>query len=626
MAENPDDLWRGRRLAEMSAALDGEAPQVDDLDEGAAAFRDTALRIRQAVRVEEAAVPPDVTQAVLAEIQTREGPRADHLARNPIQRHLTEAEPASGEPSTVGTRRPFLLVASLAFLVAAVVTGLVVNPGWREGGQAAVASVPERLLSAQQDLDRLDAAVTLVEQGAHPDVPIRRYQGSLRYRAPEQLWLSLQDVSARPSTWPANDVELLIRNGSVWQSGLRGCPVVAQPGCLGSPRTRAAVGLMPFAEDIQAPLDLVIPTGGFLADDQVSDPAVVWRQEDGLVAVQTTVAQVRPLVDVLTGIGAVRQVHSSDPVRLTLDGQTLSLLALSVRAGSGDARANWAAANGYVDQPGNALLNLTVQPSDSAIAAPVPPAAAPARDGGFVQDAAPPPHWADDLVLSDLPGGFEPHRSGHIAAGGPTTMVRSYSDGRAWFTVEWTTDWDQSRLFGDLGPTVRPVDVGSGTGYKPPTGDVVALHTAEVDIVVRGSVPSDLLVRVAEGLTRDGESVTGRALPGDWDQADLLTELPPGALRPQGALTARRLDDGAIVVAVPGAGSSGATLTQRRGQILPPPVKADVVEVAVRGLAGRWSAPLGLLVWQEDGWIHELRSEGLDRSGLVRVAESLVLS
>ncbi len=53
-------------------------------------------------------------------------------------------------------------------------------------------------------------------------------------------------------------------------------------------------------------------------------------------------------------------------------------------------------------------------------------------------------------------------------------------------------------------------------------------------------------------------------------------------------------------------------------------MKADVVEVAVRGQTGRWSAPLGLLVWQEDGWIHELASEGLDRAGLVAVADSLV--
>lgn len=610
MAEDLDDLSRRRLLATVSAALDGEAPEVDDLDQAAVAFRDTALRIGQTARLEEAAVPPDVTQAVLAQIQPG--------ARNDSDGVPDRTSQGQGQPAARSFRQ-VLLVASISFLLAALVAGLVVSPGWRGGGQTAVAAVPERLLSAQRDLHRLDATVTLVEQGAHPDLPIRRYQGTLRYRAPERLWLALQDVSARPQAWPANDLELIIQNGSVSQSGLRGCPVTAQPGCLGTARTRAAIGLAPFAEDVQAPLDLVIPTGGFLADAELTDPAVAWREDDGLVGVQTTVAQVRPLLDVLTGVGAVRQVHSSDTVRLSLDGETLSLVGLWVRAGSGDGRANWAAANGYADQPGSPLLSLTVQPTDTPISKPEIRSAGATRDGGFVEYEP-----SDDLILTDVPDGFEPHRSGYLAVGGPLTAVRSYSDGRAWFTVESTTVWDQPRLFGDLGPAVRAVDTGPGTAYTPPGGDVVALHAADVDIVVRGSVPSDMLVQIAAGLTSDGEPVTGLPMPQEWGQADLLTDLPPGALRPDGPLTARRLPGDTIVVAVPGAGSSGATLTQRPGRILPPPVKADVVEVAVRGQTGRWSAPLGLLVWQEDGWIHELASEGLDRAGLVAVADSLV--
>lgn len=600
MVEDADDLDVQRELRAVSAALDGEAPDLEDLGEQASAFRDTAMRIRQTVRIEEAAVPPDVTSAVLQQLGA-------------------DARPAPRR-SPVGPRRQGLLVAGLAFLAAAVVGALVVNPGWRDGGQAAVADVPEQLLSAQRDLDELDAAVTLVEQGAHPQVPVRRYQGTLRYRAPEELSLVLKDVSARPRRWPANDFELVIDDGAVWQSGLNDCPVADQPRCLGQPDTQAAVGLAPFAPDVQAPLDLVIPTGGFVADAAIADPAVVWREQDGVVVVDATVAQVQPLVEAVTGVGAVRQVHSSDPVRLRLDGQTLSLLGLSVRAGSGDGRANWAAANGYADPAGAPLLDLTVTPTGTPVPAPAPaPVTGTARDGGFV-DGEP----GDDLVVTDVPEGFEPHRVGRLAVGGPLTSVRSYSDGRAWFTVASTTAWDRPQLFGDLGPAVRSVDVGQGVGYVTPEGDVLSLHAAGIDVVVRGTVPSDLLRRIAAGLARDGGPVSGMPLPPDWAQADLLTDLPAGTLRPPGPLTARALPDGRVVVAIPGTGTSGATLTQRPGEVLPPPVKADVVEVEVRGRAGRWSAPLGLLVWQENGWIHELHSDGLDREGLTAVTETLL--
>ena len=37
--------------------------------------------------------------------------------------------------------------------------------------------------------------LTLVERGAHPDRPDRRYEGTLRYEAPERLWLHLEETS-----------------------------------------------------------------------------------------------------------------------------------------------------------------------------------------------------------------------------------------------------------------------------------------------------------------------------------------------------------------------------------------------------------------------------------------------
>ena len=70
-----------------------------------------------------------------------------------------------------------------------------------------------------------------------------------------------------------------------------------------------------------------------------------------------------------------------------------------------------------------------------------------------------------------VPAGFRPDRAGVVTAGGgPRTGVRSWTDGRGWFTVQATADWDGDRLFGDLGPDVRPIELdGAGTAYVSAT-------------------------------------------------------------------------------------------------------------------------------------------------------------
>jgi hypothetical protein len=212
-------------------------------------------------------------------------------------------------------------------------------------------------------------------------------------------------------------------------------------------------------------------------------------------------------------------------------------------------------------------------------------------------------------------------------AGGPRVTVRTWTDGRAWLKVRATRDWPGGRLFGDLGPLVRPLALGAGVGYASEDGARVAVHGDGVDLVVGGSLAPTDLARVAAALP-----VTGRPVPAGWAEAATAT-LPrvraasPGLLRPRDpagfAPPAVRVDGKVVTLAYAGPGSRGFLLVQAPGTRLTPPLDADVRGVGVRGSDGRWSADRGQLEWVEDGRVFDLRSATLSLEELLAIAASL---
>ncbi len=566
----------------ISAALDGDGPMPDALGADDAAFLAGAERLRSRFRVEEAVTPPDVTDAVLEQIG-----RAPHAAPRRPDRSLG-------------------LVAAAVFAVAALVTGLLVRSGGPLGPQPALADVGDDVLQAQTEVAALEATLTLVERGAHPDRPDRRYEGTLRYEAPERLWLELDETSAAPDDWPANDVGLVIDEQTAWSTGLHSCPVGQQPACLGEPGTRLVTGAAPFAPDHVAPLDLVIPAGAFLPSAEVST-----REGDGSVVVDATVARFEQAIDGLRAAGALRAVHPTDRVRLVLDRETFTIQRLTVFAGDTPSRSTWAATNGYTEAPGTAILDLRVAVTDLPVTPfPAPPAAV-ERQAGFDDRAA-----VDAPTPDYLPPGYAPHRDGRLTTSGADRSVRSWSNGRAWIRLDAATDPTGDALLGGVGPIARQIRVGDGIGYTDPAGRIVSLHTDELDLTLTGSVPLDTLVRVAASLPLRGE-----ALPDSWPQGDGLDALPDGALRADGPLIAR-YDGADLVVAVPGPGATSAVLRQRPGSRLDPPLP-DMVEAPVRGVTGRYDPGASVLTWVEDGWVRSLRSTGLDLAALQALADRL---
>jgi hypothetical protein len=577
MAER--DLHQLRRI---SSALDGDGPMPHPLDDDGRDFLAAAQRLRSMARLEEAAVPPDVTDAVLRQVHA--GPAAAPRLHAPHR---------------------LALVAAAVFAIAGVAAALLVRDGGPLAPEAVLADVGDELLAAQTAVLALEAEVTIVERGAHPVVPVRRYSGALRYEAPERLWLHLEERTDLPVGWPANNSDVVIDEQVAWSSGLRDCPVGEQPGCLRAD-TRIVTGASPFSADHVGPLDLIVPAGAFLPTAEVSST------EDGhALVLDTTVARVQGAIDGLRGAGALRAVHPTDPVRLELDASTFTIRRLTVLAGPAPSRVTWAATNGYTETPGTEILDVRLRRREVADA-PFPSLpSAPGRSAGFddgLEAVGPTPSY--------LPSGYEAHRDGVMVTSGPDVNVRTWSNGRAWIRLDATQDPTGDMLLGAIGPVARPVAVGDGVGYTDPLGHVVSLHTDELEVAVSGSVPLDTLLRVAASLPLDG-----RALPRGWAQSGALEELPDGALSSGSPLIAR-YDGDDLVLVVPGPGSTSAVLRQRPGDRLAPP-SPDAVAASVRGIDGRYDPVSSRLEWVEDGWVRSLQSEGRALEALQELAARL---
>jgi Putative zinc-finger len=641
---------------DLSMAADGELPAGRSgalaghlaTCPACGAFQARLGAIRQRLRFEPVGAVPDIAPQVMAAVRDAAPPALAH--HRPVGRVGLRGGPAGGVRGTpegclgrtgrlLPSRSKGLLPVAAAFLAGTLVGATFIGLGGRRPTQVALADLPARVVTAQRTLTSLAAEVTLVERGWHPSVPERTFSGRLRYAAPESLDLELADHTAYPSpAWVRNDVTLVVAGARWWTRGPRGCPVEAQPGCTPrAPQVRVIERREPFADATPVPLDLVTPVRSFTP--AVPPSGLGTRRFGGRIAVgvATTAAQVAPLLAGLAPAGNLRAVHPADRVQLWLDEQRLVPLALRVVVAGGAERQRWAAAHGYRDPPGQVVLELTLRrvvlnrPLEPG-AFPPPPAAVPAEDAGFrdlpvtaafpggrAGEGFPDPTW--------LPAGFGPYRSGEVDGGGPDVAVRTWTDGRAWVKVRATRDWPGGRLFGDLGPLVRPLGLGAGVAYASEDGSRIGLHADSVDLVVTGSLAPADLARVVAGLPP-----AGRPVPAGWAEAATGT-LPaalaaaPDLLVPRGLVgfgaPAVRADGTTITLAYPGPGARGFLLVQARGDRLAPPLDADVRGVRVRGSDGRWSAARGELEWVEGGRTVSLRSATLSLEELLAVADRL---
>ena len=303
-------------------------------------------------------------------------------------------------------------------------------------------------------------------------------------------------------------------------------------------------------------------------------------------------AQVSELLDAFRAGLTWRPLNPADQVTLWLDRDTAVPRRIEVSASTDRDRATWAARQDLVEPSAGPIFvielsDLVINGADPQI--PAPPPSTDSRDLGFVDRSVadaelPEPSW--------LPQGLTPYRSGERRTDGGAGVVveRTWTNGRSWLKVSGTRQWTGNRLFGDLGPLVRPLtdDAAGGPLYRSESGTAVALHGDGIDLLVTGSVGEDDLVRVAGSL-----GVTALVVPADWPEAGarslddggsgaLADELPPGrssdlpidpilAPAPGGPSEQALLDrDGTVEISVVGPGATGVRIVQSAGDVLAP--------------------------------------------------------
>jgi hypothetical protein len=632
------------RLA-VSLRADGElpaGPAADSLDEHLAScaecrgFADDVQRIRAHLRVEAVGRAPDLGPAVVAHLRTPvtapDGP--GHGAAAPRR------------PARAGRRR-LAVAAALALVAGAAAGGTFVGLG-TEPRSPAAADVPDLVMEAQHDVSTLESRLRITEAGATGTPAAggaadeawraRTFTADLSYRAPESLALHVRETTPeRPGTG-RDSGDLVVDGDTWWQRTARRCrPAEGLVRCPDDTVTwvRSVTGREPFSSAAPTPLDLVTPVGSFTPSAEPTGLGTATVAGRRAVGVAVTVAQVSPLLDGVSGALDLRPLHPTDEVDLWLDSGHLVPLALVVRAADSDERRHWAGSIGAVESPGDAIVTITT--TEARVNEGVdpgafePPAGRPSSslDAGFRDVPAGDAALAAAPVPAHLPQGFRAHRSGIVATpGGPAVAVRSWSDGRAWLTVRATTGWPGGRLFGDLGPDVRPIDLGAaGVGYAGSDGRSVALHAAGTDLVVSGSLPARRLEAVAADL-----GLVGLAVPASWDESatagpDEAAAALPGLLVAAGldgfGPPAVRVDRDTVTQSHAGAGRRGLTITQRAAPALSPPSAGDEAGVTVRGTAGRYSRQRGELEWTEGGIAVSLRSDSLGLAELLAIADDL---
>lgn len=598
----------GELTSEERAVVDDELARCSECR----SFAHEVERLRQRLRFE--AVDDAVDLAPRVRLRLREA------AGSPV----TDLRPAHRDPRS---RR--WLVAAVAAAVVGFVSGAVFVGVAREPeSPVAALDVTGAVLESQRAVTQLSAHVSIVERGWHPEVPVRMYQGDIRYASPESLALQLDDRTVYPDAmWPDSDVTVVSDGPVGWTRAHRSCPRASVPECLAEePVVRSTVAREPFPDASPLPLDVIVPVKSFLRGNDVDVETATVNGRDA-VGMTVEVAQVRPLLDGFFGDGTWRDVYPADRVDLWLDAATMVPLRIVVRAADDSGRSEWASRRGYSDVAGDAVLeveltevDLTTSPDNSWF--PPPPVTASERVAGFSPDRT----VAQSLRPSSLPDGMRLVRSGHVARTGIRSA--SWSDGRAWLKIRATDAWDQERLFGDLTGVAREVDVGAaGVIYTDERGERVSIHGAASDFVVTGSLSEEELVEVAASM-----GVKGMRVPSSWDEASSMSVEALAATRPDLLVprdlegfssSAARLEGDGTRISYAGAGDRGFTVVQEPSARLGPPLDVDAREIEVRGTRARWNPTLGTLEWVEDGATVSIVSDTLGIEQLVSIANSL---
>ena len=608
---------------EISARLDGEcSPELaQKIDEHLASCPECArravaiARVRKAIRTRPAETVPDLTEAILERVRD--------------------------EAVVGGSRREWRVRLRLT-AAAAVVSALIlagVSIPLRDGGPAEIAlasDIVREVSSAARALDNYKATISVIERGWHRRVPVRRFDASLAFSAPESFRLRITDLTDYPSTgeWRPQNVLLVANPRAWWIEEPPTCPAAAlRPRCdlPDELDRRSLVERRPFDGTIGLPTDIVLPLKTLSTTSGLTVEGLDTVAGRSTYRISLPYRRALPLIASLQAGGSWRPLHPSDRVTLWLDEQTWFPLKFSVVAGSSPERAVWTRVMQLNDRPGMVLLEAETtsfsEPSESGAGAFTIPREGTVSSGGFRD--------ADVNVGANLApsyvAGLRPYRFGRT---GQNEIILSYARGMSWLKVVGR------RNAGAAAPAAQEIRLSTGWAYYEPAtinrGRFLHTFGPHRSVTLESNLPRRVLVRVAESLPVSGvriDSAAGsqprRVRVGDLDEVEFARTpawLPDGYALRAGTL-ARSPGSKTVTLYYRGAESEfdgiGIRITRSTGVALLPPSPGHLVNVAVGRHAARWFPERGEVDWLIDGIYTTVAAPSFDLRTILNVARSL---
>ena len=592
----------GRYRSELSARIDGDIDQSmnEELEvhlQGCAScrrFEAGQHSLRRALRLAPVDHTPDVVAAVMAKV-----------ARD-----------------TTKSRREFRIkLASVAAVAAALVVLASALPVLEPDVRVANASeVTQQAFSAARSLDSYRATFDIVERTWHPDIPVRRFEAKVWYRAPEELRLTVRDRTDLPAgTWPTNDIDLIAGPKRSWIREPYSCPPQALPGCAiqAGVEERTVTARPPFDGTSTAPSEIVLPLETLATSDAftVAGPESV-EGRDALHVV-LTYRQAHPLIEALQVGGSWAQLFPLDRVDLWLERDTSFPLRFVVTRPGLDAPILQVTATGV-----EATTSLPDRLFD-------PPVGGNVRDAGFRDGAIQIARAARPRNLA----GLMPYRSGTSG----TSKIVTYADGMSYLKI--TTHK------GAPGQTTMPAETvglrpGSFGLYRPAQPHVprsVEVSDGELTVRLESNLRRDQLLEVAASLPLQGRppqaDLAAGLIPLRPERLEQLdgvlrpSELPPG-YGPSSAQLSRTKTGTEVTIVYLASESawegSEIRVFQSSGVGMLPPSSENLAAVTIDGAAGRWSAERGELEWIDgDGIYRSISAPSFDLTSVLAIAESL---
>ena len=601
---------------EISARLDGElgAPEARLLDEHLASCSEcrryewALAEARRSLRARPAEAVPDLTERIMQRVRP-EAPRV--LRRREWRARIRVASIAAAASALL------LFGASLPF-------------GDRTAGVASASEIVRQVRAAARMLTSYRADYEIVERNWHPEVPVRRFDARVAFRAPERFSLSILDRTTYPGrVWPHNDVDLVSNGNRWWIEEMSTCPVEALPGCsTGGPKRRAIVSRQPFDGASQLPTDIVVPLqtiGGSVGLEVLGERMVAERRA---YRVELPFLQAAPLISSLQTGGSWRSFHPLDPVTIDLDAATWFPLGFRVTAGDSPERAAWAQRSGYRDRPGSTLLRVTSTGfSEETHGSFRVPTAGIVKDGGFADESR--PFGPEPAYLAKL----QPDRDGRAGE----VSIRTFVRGLTWLKVvnERSGSIAAVRFFASEEVQLP----GGGIGYYAPSSlrspRRVDLFGTNGHVSLESNLPRAELLRVATSIP-----VETRPLPRTTRLAGGLVlerlepnrvELPehvPAGYRLVSAFRSVSADGRVTITSYLSRAESeydgfGIRIVETEPARRLAPSAEQFVEVTVGNVRGRWSAERAELEWIDNGTYRAIAAPSIDLATVLQIARDL---